>query len=1002
MASISRCRRRNTAPSDNGDSGDDESTNQQPAATRTPALPSAPPITSTITSTAITHPASTTGNGGSTNGNSDHFDDNGKGKHHRGSGGIHRCLRTGYISSHLCCGHQVGCDCVCRRERYRYNWRLAMAAMIITSVVATVLSAVGYFYLFLRTSQIPQPPLPPTTTPFVIINASVTFSSRSDSSVSSPQLSCFDSYYHLQFSLADQIHRTVPQCGCSLTWLNGTTNHTDLPAHLHPDHPDNPRHHRENEDDKQHRHHRHPRLHRHHQHRHLSLDHLRHLERHHFDFQFDVPSFEPDVFIMLRRHRPNPVTIGRVHAAMADYRIGQSLTQSWSFTFEDMDVTLTISAVFYSGLSIVNSTNYASPHNNIHARSYVDGAAYFPALLPALNAARHEILITGWWISPYLHLKRPVTNITDPTHQLYHVLHQRAKRGVQVRILLWQEVNMATVGLLLPFTEIDSAQVKLFLEGLHPNILVIPHRFDARYSHHQKSVIIDRRLAFVGGIDLCYGRYDDGAHRLRDYHPSTRSGHSSTDDEHGISHDTGDSAKDTGVTWPGLDYYNREEQPELLTQPYSTQLLNRTTTPRTPWHDVQMSADGEVAVDIARNFIERWNHHRNESSGYDAISFDSFATPINITNSISSDSDSDSGSDSMSADGVDEEAGFDDYNDGMGTQRCQALRSIDTTSGGAAFERSIYARMMKMIRDAQHYVYIENQFFISSLATRSDKDHRFTINNLIAQALVDRISHAIDNHAMFRVIVLTPLYCEGGYSNLNVRATMYLQYATMSRFADGMISRLQIRYPTVDISNYLVFMSLQSHERMPDGIIRLSMVYLHAKVMIVDDRSALVGSANINDRSLLGDHDTEIAVVCEMDTINEPSDVMTSTMAAAPYNVSRYAHQLRLKLWNEHLGLPANDTRAVDVMDDRVWKGIWMSTATTNTDIYTHVWPRMPSNFYGTFAEQRAAPRSSVDEHFLSLVRGHLILWPTVFLRDELLWPDELNALPVALLQVVT
>jgi hypothetical protein len=76
--------------------------------------------------------------------------------------------------------------------------------------------------------------------------------------------------------------------------------------------------------------------------------------------------------------------------------------------------------------------------------------------------------------------------------------------------------------------------------------------------------------------------------------------------------------------------------------------------------------------------------------------------------------------------------------------------------------------------------------------------------------LVDRISRAIDHHRSFRVIVLTPLYCEGGYSNLNVRATMYLQYSTMSRFAFGMISRLQIRYPTVDISNYLVFMSTKS------------------------------------------------------------------------------------------------------------------------------------------------------------------------------------------------
>lgn len=38
------------------------------------------------------------------------------------------------------------------------------------------------------------------------------------------------------------------------------------------------------------------------------------------------------------------------------------------------------------------------------------------------------------------------------------------------------------------------------------------------------------------------------------------------------------------------------------------------------------------------------------------------------------------------------------------------------------------------------------------------------------------------------------------------------------------------------------------------------MIYVHSKLMIVDDSFVLIGSANINDRSLLGDRDSEIAV----------------------------------------------------------------------------------------------------------------------------------------------
>lgn len=38
------------------------------------------------------------------------------------------------------------------------------------------------------------------------------------------------------------------------------------------------------------------------------------------------------------------------------------------------------------------------------------------------------------------------------------------------------------------------------------------------------------------------------------------------------------------------------------------------------------------------------------------------------------------------------------------------------------------------------------------------------------------------------------------------------------------------------------------------------MIYVHAKGMIVDDEYVIVGSANINQRSLAGTKDTEIAM----------------------------------------------------------------------------------------------------------------------------------------------
>lgn len=43
------------------------------------------------------------------------------------------------------------------------------------------------------------------------------------------------------------------------------------------------------------------------------------------------------------------------------------------------------------------------------------------------------------------------------------------------------------------------------------------------WAHHEKIVIIDQSVAFVGGIDLAYGRWDDREHRLTDVGSVTRS-----------------------------------------------------------------------------------------------------------------------------------------------------------------------------------------------------------------------------------------------------------------------------------------------------------------------------------------------------------------------------------------------------------------------------------------------------------------------------------------------
>ncbi len=42
------------------------------------------------------------------------------------------------------------------------------------------------------------------------------------------------------------------------------------------------------------------------------------------------------------------------------------------------------------------------------------------------------------------------------------------------------------------------------------------HLFDLLWTHHEKCVIIDQTIAFMGGIDLCFGRWDDSQYKLVD------------------------------------------------------------------------------------------------------------------------------------------------------------------------------------------------------------------------------------------------------------------------------------------------------------------------------------------------------------------------------------------------------------------------------------------------------------------------------------------------------
>lgn len=97
------------------------------------------------------------------------------------------------------------------------------------------------------------------------------------------------------------------------------------------------------------------------------------------------------------------------------------------------------------------------------------------------------------------------------------------------------------------------------------------------------------------------------------------------------------------------------------------------------------------------------------------------------------------------------------------------------------------------------------------------------------------------------------------------------------------------------------------------------------QIMIVDDRLAIIGSANINERSQRGDRDSELAcIVRDTDmfdsSVTDGLRLMHSlnklhrTMASQPFRVGRFAHTLRVRLMREHLGVDVDTLYTKDLL----------------------------------------------------------------------------------------
>lgn len=144
----------------------------------------------------------------------------------------------------------------------------------------------------------------------------------------------------------------------------------------------------------------------------------------------------------------------------------------------------------------------------------IDCRAYYRAFYQAATAAQQYILIAGWQFDSLVTLLRgPDARSAGKEVRFLPMLNQLCKSNPQLHIYI-----LAWDFALLFMWEREWWQRQVFNDTTCDRL---EFRFDNRHpigaSHHQKFVVMDGRIAFAGGADICEDRWDDCDHRT--YHP---------------------------------------------------------------------------------------------------------------------------------------------------------------------------------------------------------------------------------------------------------------------------------------------------------------------------------------------------------------------------------------------------------------------------------------------------------------------------------------------------
>lgn len=328
-----------------------------------------------------------------------------------------------------------------------------------------------------------------------------------------------------------------------------------------------------------------------------------------------------------------------------------------------------------------------------------------------------------------------------------------------------------------------------------------------------------------------------------------------------------------------------------------------------------------------------------------------------------------------------------DFDKGYKECKIQVLRSLGEWSAGISPpEKSIYNAYIALIREAKKYIYIENQFFCTSIDRRSP-------SNRIAEAIFERVKLAMHSGENFKVYIVLPVHPAGDIGLATTRITAKhvitsvsdlrkkLKYELLkAKTRSGAHSGWERKSECVD--DYIQFFSLRNHGIVGNKV-RTEQVYVHSKLLIVDDQRVIVGSANINDRSMHGTRDSEICFY-----IRQEHHVHVKSILGDEYFfVSPFVKDLRCNLWSRFHGISKDDERLVDATS-KACRQLWEVNAARNTEIYEKYFVLLPTNIRKVkqiYQAKKMDATITIEEYdeLANSIQGLVTEFPIKFLKHE-------------------